>query len=220
MKWESYSRYQGGVGAIVQPTAIYVRKKMFAAMMALAKPTPQTRVLDVGVTSEDRPGTNFVEELYPHKDQLTAVGLEDASWLEAKYPGVKFLFGDAARLPFDDGAFDLVIASAMIEHVGSRDNQRAVVRELLRVGKRVCLTTPNRYFPLEFHTVVPLLHWLPPPVFRAALRGLGRDYFAYEETLNLLSARDLRQLVPPGYRATLRRFHLLGWTSNLLLFIE
>ncbi len=215
-----YSRYQFGVGNIPERLAIRVRGQMFKAMMARAKPTPDTKVLDVGATSEDRPGTNFIEELYPYPQSLTATGVEDASHLEKKHPGVKFVLADAGKLPFADGDFGLVIASAMIEHVGSREQQKAVVQELCRVGKAVCLTTPNRFFPIEFHTVVPLLHWLPPPVFRGALKRMGRDFYASEETLNLLSARDLRGLVPPGRSGKILRFRLGGWTSNLMLYID
>jgi len=215
-----YSQYQKGLGDVASRVAIRVREQMFDAMMALAKPTAETRVLDVGVTSEDRPGTNFVEDLYPYPESLTATGAEDASYLERKRPGVRFVRADASALPFADGSFDLVIASAMIEHVGSRQQQRRVVQELCRVGGSVCLTTPNRFFPLEFHTVVPLLHWLPAAMFRGALRRIGRDFYASEETLNLLSEGDLLSLVPAGRRAVVRRFRLLGWTSNLLLYIE
>ena len=35
------------------------------------------------------------------------------------------------------------------------------MREALRVGRRVFLTTPNRWFPVEVHTRLPLVHWLP-----------------------------------------------------------
>ncbi len=217
---ETYSRYQLQFGSIPRRVAIHVRQKMFDAMMAWANPTPSTTVLDVGVTSEDLEGMNFLEAHYPYPAQLTATGMEDASHLETKYPGVKFVFADARELPFADGSFDLVVASALIEHVGSREQQRAAVQDFCRVGKRVVVTTPNRYFPLEFHTVMPLLHWLPAPQFHRALRLLGRDFYASEETLNLLSAGDLLALVPPGRRGTVQRFKLLGFTSNLQLVIE
>lgn len=217
---ETYSRYQLQFGSIPRRVAIYVRKQMFDAMMAWAKPTPDTTVLDVGVTSEDLEGMNFLEANYPYPTRLTATGMEDASHLETKFPGVKFVFADARELPFADGSFDLVVASALIEHVGSREQQRTAVQDFCRVGKRVVVTTPNRYFPLEFHTVMPLVHWLPAPQFHRALRLLGRNFYASEETLNLLSARDLLALVPPGRRGTVQRFKLLGFTSNLQLVIE
>ena len=34
--------------------------------------------------------------------------------------------------------------------------------------------TPNRWFPIEFHTLLPLVHWLPPEHFRKLLVLTGR----------------------------------------------
>ena len=65
------------------------------------------------------------------------------------------------RCPFDDGSFDVVFSNAVIEHVGDRERQGQLVREALRVGRRVFLTTPNRWFPVEVHTRLPFVHWLP-----------------------------------------------------------
>lgn len=49
----------------------------------------------------------------------------------------------------------------MIEHVGSREAQKAFVAELARVAKVVFLTAPNRWFPVEHHTGLPLAHYHP-----------------------------------------------------------
>ena len=40
----------------------------------------------------------------------------------------------------------------MIEHVGGEEEQRRFVAEVLRVGRRAFITTPNRWFPIEVHT--------------------------------------------------------------------
>jgi SAM-dependent methyltransferase len=98
--------------------------------------------------------------------RLTACGLDDASFLEEQYPGVRFVPADGLALPFEDNSFDVVHSSAVIEHVGSRANQIRFIVELHRVARRaVCLTTPNRWFPVEVHTSVRLLHWLPPSMY-------------------------------------------------------
>ena len=73
-------------------------------------------------------------------------------------------------LPFRDGEFDVVFSNAVVEHVGSRTAQAAFVGELCRVGKSFFITTPNRWFPVEHHTGLPLLHYLPASVFRSLLR--------------------------------------------------
>jgi len=82
----------------------------------------------------------------------------------------------------------VVHSSAVIEHVGSLASQCAFVAECCRVARRaVFITTPNRWFPVEFHTVLPLVHWLPKEIFRALMRRTGRGFFADERNLNLMT---------------------------------
>jgi len=73
---------------------------------------------------------------------------------------------DTRRLPWDNAAFDLVLALGVVEHLPAR-NRRAQVDEYYRVlapgGHIAILDTPNRWFPLETHSVgLPLVQWLPP----------------------------------------------------------
>lgn len=113
-------------------------------------------------------------------------------------------------------------SSAVLEPVGSRAARRNFLRERLRVARRAAfLTTPNRWFPVEFHSVLPLVHWLPAPTFRAILRRLGHHELAEERNLNLVGRRDLAALAE-GLDATPRLdvIRLGGWPSNLLLTLE
>ncbi|MEZ4297815.1 MAG: methyltransferase domain-containing protein [Polyangiaceae bacterium] len=81
----------------------------------------------------------------------------------------KFVHGDATKLPFEDGSFDLVIASDIIEHLFDPPLLR-MFRECHRVlrkgGAFVLHTTPTRYLylmsPLRALPLVPFA-WLPQP---------------------------------------------------------
>jgi hypothetical protein len=209
-------------GSLSVRVAARVRRRMFEVFLEAFAPGEQDTVLDIGVTSDQSyESSNYFEALYPWKHRITACGLDDASFLERQYPGMRFVPADALALPFGDAAFDLVHASAVIEHVGSRARQQQMLAEILRVARRgICVTTPNRWFPIEFHTQLPLLHWLPPSLHRPLFRFLGCGFFAREENLNLLSRQILLDLAAafPGWRFEVRRQRLLGWTSNLLLF--
>jgi len=73
---------------------------------------------------------------------------------------------ETRRLPWADGAFDIVLAVGVVEHLPAR-RRRAQVDEYYRVlapgGHIAILDTPNRWFPLETHSVgLPLVQWLPP----------------------------------------------------------
>ena len=184
-------------------------------------------VLDVGVTSDQSyTSSNYLEAWYPHKDRITAAGIDDASFLEQLYPGLRFVRADGLNLPFADRSFDVVHSSAVLEHVGSLESQARFIAQCARVARRALfLTTPNNWFPVEFHTVLPLVHWLPKPAFRALMRRSGRAFFAEEANLNLMTRRELCAAVasiagsPDAERFDFRveSVRLWGWPSNLLV---
>jgi len=201
--------------------AAYQRRKMYARFLAQTGVAAGEEVLDVGVTSDrGYQASNYLEAWYPHKDKVTAVGLDDASFLRTRYPGVRFVVADGLNLPFPDAVFDVVHSAAVIEHVGSFARQCAFVRECCRVARRaVFITTPNRWFPVEFHAVLPVVHWLPKPAFRALMRRTGRGFFAEEGNLNLMTATELRRAAAAteGFEHRVCAVGLAGWPSNLLL---
>ena len=214
-----YSRAEPG--SISIKLAVYQRRKMFDVFLSATGIQPEDTVLDVGVTSDQTYGhSNYFEHWYPHKTRITASGVDDASFLEEMYPGLKFLLADGQDLPFAGKEFDYVHSSAVLEHVGSRERQADFLREAWRVARKgIFVTTPNRWFPVEFHTVMPFAHWLPAPAFRKLCKMRGMDFFASEDNLNLLSASQLRRLAD---QAGLENFKvtcmtLAGWPSNLLL---
>lgn len=197
------------------------RREMYRRFLAASAVADGDTILDVGVTADTSyESSNYLEAWYPHKARIVATGIDDAAFLETRYPGVKFVAASGLDLPFADRAFDVVHSSAVIEHVGSFERQCRLIAECCRVARRaVFMTTPNRWFPVEFHTVLPLLHWLPKPAFRAAMRVTGRAFFAEETNLNLMSARELRAAAAriAGFEAEVTTVALAGWPSNLLL---
>lgn len=201
--------------------AARVRAGMYRDFIEQCAVSPEGTILDVGVTSDQSyAASNYLEALHPDKSKITACGIDDASFLEQLYPGLRFVRANGLSLPFDDQSFDYVHASAVLEHVGTFANQTRFVSECARVARKaVFLTTPNRWFPVEFHTQLPLVHWLPKAQARRIFRALGLDFFADEANLNLLSAGELKAIARQigGYRIDIRDRKLLGWPSNLLL---
>ncbi len=172
--------------------------------LELKHPTPDSRVIDVGVTDSgfaeghDVASThNFFEALYPWPGQITAVSTQYLDRFQEAFPEVRCVRADGRDLPFRDGEFEIGFSNAVVEHVGGRDDQRRFVHELCRVSKRVFVTTPNRWFPIEVHTLLPLVHWLPrrerDAVFRLLRRAQGLG-------VELLSAREFVSLFPAGAR--------------------
>ena len=201
-----------------------MRRRMYERFLSESRLNPAETIIDVGVTSDrEYLASNYLEAWYPHKDKVTVAGLDDASFLEKEFPGLRFVFANGKALPFAERSFDVVHSSAVIEHVGSCAEQAKFIGELYRVARRlVCITTPNRWFPVEVHTGVPVIHWLPAERFRSVLRTIGLAFFADEKNLNLLSTSELLKLCHGlGIRgARVGRVRLGGWTSNLMLFLS
>jgi hypothetical protein len=201
--------------------AAHARRGMYRNFLRSTRISAAETLLDVGVTSDQTyEASNYVEAWYPHKSKVTAAGLDDASFLEDRYPGMRYVNANGLDLPFSDASFDVVHSSAVLEHVGNAGNQRRFIGELARVSRRaVFVTTPNRWFPVEFHTVLPLVHWLPKDSFRRLLRNTRYEFFSLEANLNLLGRRELRELCTQftGWDARVGVQRLMGMGSNLLL---
>jgi hypothetical protein len=172
------------------------RERKLRLFLDLVAPGPETTVVDVGVT--DAPfgagsSDNFFEALYPWPERITAVGHTELGRFEAAFPAVTAVRADGRSLPFADGAFAVGFSNAVVEHVaGGREGQRAFVHELCRVAGRVFVTTPNRWFPLEVHTLLPFVHWLPPGPRSRVLR--------FGDVLDPLGPKDFAALFPYSVR--------------------
>ena len=199
--------------------SIKARRAMFDVFMDKMKATEDSKVIDIGVTPDRTlADSNAFEQFYPWKGRVTATSFEDASFLEDQYPGMRFIQTDGKALPFEDKEFDIAYSSAVLEHVGSAADQREFLLEMMRITKRFFLAVPNRWFPLELHTFIPLTHWLPKPMHRRVLRKLGKDFWAKEENLNLVGAGELLSLFPRGSDVHLHKHRLLGMPSNLVAY--
>jgi ubiquinone/menaquinone biosynthesis C-methylase UbiE len=93
------------------------------------------------------------------REFLAATGFDDRVTLEC----VK----DTRQLPFQDGVFGTVLCNAVFEH--TPQPRGAWIREVWRVvapgGALVVNETPNKYLPVDFHTLhLPLTNWMPSRV--------------------------------------------------------
>jgi 2-polyprenyl-3-methyl-5-hydroxy-6-metoxy-1,4-benzoquinol methylase len=208
---------------VTEPLTLRSRGAKFDLFLKLIGTDPRWRVLDVGGGGRAARGGNYFEHHYPHPARMVTCvyGVDqELAGFRQQHPQIRVVAGDGRALPFADNAFDVVVSNAVIEHVGTRAQQQAFVAELARVARRVFLATPNRWFPVDTHTLIPLAHYLPPAAQFRIYRLLGREYWASIDRLNLLGARTLRALVPAGVQARLVRLRLCGLTHSLVLVLE
>jgi SAM-dependent methyltransferase len=182
------------------------RERKLELFLELLEPGPGSSVVDVGVTNAPFGGgssDNFFEALYPWPERVTGVGPTELDVFSAAFPRVRAVRADGRELPFADREFDFGFSNAVVEHVaGGREGQRRFVHELCRVARRVFVTTPNRWFPLEVHTLLPLVHWLP-----AAAR---ERLIPYQDVLDPLGPKDLASLFPYPVRVLNRGMTLIA----------
>jgi hypothetical protein len=176
-------------------------------------PTSEDRILDLG--SEDG---SHLAGIIPFRRNVTIADIDP----EAVERG-RALFGfrtavldESGSLPFADGEFDIVFCSSVIEHVtvdkqrlrdyrtqrefraAAFEHQRRFASEIERVGRRFFVQTPNKWFPIESHTWLPLPVVLLPRriqlpfvawVSRWWIKGTQIDW-------NLLTRRQIAELFP------------------------
>jgi len=189
--------------------------------MRIVSPGPADHVLDVGVAGPAAGTGNHFEQVYPWPEQLTACGIEGRPDV-CRRRAIRFVPADGRRLPFDQDSFDIVFCSAVIEHTGARPDQRRLVSELVRVARRVWLATPDRDSPVEPHTLLPMVHWLPERLRGAAYRATGRGYFADKTHLNPLDAGQLRGAFPQAVRGkvAILRQYVMGMPLIMVAYLD
>lgn len=199
-------------------------RPLLARMEEDGVPLARTRLLDVGS------GTGgFLAEA--HGRVAESAGVDVAMrWLQVSrrrfrdrgQPDPALVCANAEHLPFEDGAFDVVVSTATLEFTRDVDRVLAECARVLRPGGRAYLTAVNRFsLAPEPHARLWGVGWLPRAWQAPYVRRRGRGDFS---NVRLLSFRDLdrraarhfavREFQPPripeDLRATFSAVERLG----------
>ena len=196
-----------------QPFARHFRRKRFRRFWRAFGLSAKTRVLDVG-------GYEYYWRYFDQVPRATMLNLDRSVERTSEFDWV---IADARRMPFADGAFDVVFANSIVEHVGDQASRQIFAAEVERVGKRYYVQTPNQWFPVEPHLWTPFIHYLPAPLQKRLLRNFtvwgwlvrptrqGCDEFV--DQVRLLTVRELKALFPG---AEIWKERVLGCTKSLI----
>jgi SAM-dependent methyltransferase len=203
-------------------THLHCRRARWQTYCTEFPPEQGQSILDIGVSPlVDLPGENHFLRSYPFPDRVTTVSSDsNLDPVRTAFPEVTVLTADGLDLPFGDRSFDIAHSNAVIEHVGPRDAQVRFLAETIRVGHAGFVSTPDRWFPLDSHTNLPVLHWLPRRAFLATLRRLGRLAPGEEWVTWLLSSRQFQRLAPSNLELRLVRQRLMGMTAVVTLIFR
>jgi SAM-dependent methyltransferase len=171
---------QGWRTRLASPLASRARAKRHERFFHLTRIAPDSRIVDLGS------GPLGLRAFAP---ELDVTGVDRLP--KPEYPGPFVQADVTARLPFEDGEFDLAYSSSLIEHLAPADRGRFAA-EVRRVARGWFVQTPAFSFPIEPHALLPFAHWLPPRARRAYWRlGVAGDW----EDIGLLRRRDMAALL-------------------------
>jgi len=198
------------------------RLRKYNFFISYFKPTINTQILDVGPSEREYlENANIIEKRYSYPENITVLGIEDFEQFSKRYPKVKIVKYKGDIFPFRDKEFDICWCNAVIEHVGNRDKQEKFLKEIYRVSKTAFITTPNRYFPLEVHTKIPLLHYLPKKVFDKLLIKMGKSWAAGDR-MHLFGLRDIKMLLRKCNVNTYKivKNRILGFVVDFVMILK
>ena len=202
--------------------ATRMRRRRFAFFLSLLDTVKRpVRILDVGGTQQfwDVMGHEKLEEV-----RITLLNRLPAQSLAPAFEAVS---GDARDLGrYETGSFDVVFSNSVIEHLGpSFADQRRMANEIRRVGRRYFVQTPNRYFVLEPHFLVPGFQFMPLAARTWLVSHFDVGWYRRipdraaarreVESVALLTARQLKELFP---EARIYREKLLGMTKSFVAY--
>ena len=212
--------YYEGAGKITmqRDLAWAARMRIYQRFLKLMTPTAETTIVDIGASDRETREANILEKHYPHPQNITCGVLGDDTELRENHPFVKIAKLDqGGKLPFADKSFDIAYSSAVLEHVGGSEDRRRFMADAVRVAKRVFFVVPNRWFPIEHHTAIPLLHWMPP-LFRFVVALTPMCHWSKIENLDFVSRAAVKREWPGSAPNIEYAGLLLGpFSSNLII---
>jgi len=135
--------------------------------------------------------------------KITIVNIEKET---SKYSNINYEIGDATNLSqFNDKSFDIVHSNSVIEHLYNFNNQSKMASEIVRVGKKYIVQTPNKYFFLEPHYLLPFFHFIPDKLKYliltktklSRLKTWDKNFAKqYIKEIRLLSLKEMKLLFP------------------------
>lgn len=197
------------------------RKEMFEIIKKNINLNNINSVLDIGTTSDNSlESSNFLIKQF--KSIKIKKSISDQKILNDNFFDMTFEGSITENLNdnFDNLRSDLLVCSATIEHLGNFSSIKKGIDNIVNLSdKYFVITTPNRYHPIEFHTKIPFIHFLPKEFYRKLLEFFGNEFFSKEENLNLLSKKDLINLMSnyKNISYNINEIKLFGFVSNFII---
>lgn len=204
---DSYTK--GGIGD-------RFRSKRFRFLVqCLCKIDGPIRILDVGGIEY------FWENRDFHLNDNIHITLLNLNKAEVKYSNFESVIGNATDLSdYPDNSFDLVFSNSVIEHLYTWENQQKMALECQRVGKFYFVQTPNKYFFMEPHYLLPFFQFLPKKIgfwiltkakISRGYKWTNENAQQYLDEIRLLDQSELKTLFK---KSTLYKEKFMGLNNS------
>ncbi|MCB0358878.1 MAG: class I SAM-dependent methyltransferase [Bdellovibrionales bacterium] len=199
--------------------AVQLRRKRIAWFHAAIEALPRPlRILDLGGTEL------FWQQMGLTNDNAYHITILNLDAPAVTATNVTAVAGDARNVgAFANNSFDVVFSNSVIEHVGNDADQLRMANEVRRLAPCYFIQTPNRYFPIEPHFLMPLFQFYPRWLQVFLIRRFDLGFTRREpdaeaarrtaESVRLLDKADMARLFPD---AQLLEERLFGLTKSLV----
>ncbi len=128
----------------------FFREKM-RAIHRVVPPIRASAILEIGGGQ-----SGLTKLLYPRTTSVINIDLDQsyASKTPNRQPGMTCVAGDATRLPFPDGNFDVVTMFDVLEHIPDDTLAAREVMRVLRPGGWLLVSSPNETWRFPFYRVM------------------------------------------------------------------
>ena len=177
-------------------------------------------ILDIGTTQDNSKSSNLIIKNLNNFQTYKSISDQKIKSNFFSKSLQKSITQELSSNEIEEFSSDVVISNATIEHVGSYLEQLKMIENIIKLTKKTfIIVTPNRMHPIEFHSKIPFLHWLPKKLHRKVLSIFGLKYLSREENLNLLKSSDLINMMKnfENVKYDIRYLRFLLFKSNLIL---
>ncbi|HXC57739.1 MAG TPA: class I SAM-dependent methyltransferase [Steroidobacteraceae bacterium] len=207
------------------------RSALFRSLFELG---PQTRILDLGGSNGAHVHSLLAgTPVRPENVHVADVDHQAVRTAASRYGFMPVALGAEADLPFGDAYFDIVLCSSVLEHVTipqdeiwrerstvrfrqrAQQRQQRFAREIERVTRGYFVQVPNRWFPIETHTWLPFVGYMPRS-WQLRVIGVSNRLWIKKTAPNfyLPTAADMTGYFPA---AALIREKVGGMTKSLIM---
>lgn len=204
--------------AVVDESSIQKAKKIIACIeYVMNGKLEHKRILEIV-------GSGLISyEMSKYGNEVITVDVQDKSLKDTIYKyqiqfkDFNFLLASGYKLPFKPNSFDVVICNQVIEHVPKQYQQQLIdnVYSILKSNGIFYIATPNKLWPIEPHTKLLFLSYLPRMIANKYVKLFKK---VDEYNVDLLTYNKLNKMLSYSFEEVLdfhfeiirnhKRFHM------------